>query len=395
MPWRNSLPMDLRTQFIADYLREVHTIAELCREYEISRKTAHKWIDRYKAEGVNGLVDRSRRPHHCPHATAAELVQALLSSRHRHPHWGAKKLLKLLADAQPDCKWPARSTACDILARHNLVPKRRRRRPIGHPGKPTTIITSANQVWTADFKGHFKTRDGYYCYPLTVVDGFSRYLLGCQALSSTATAEAKPIFRRLFQEFGLPECILTDNGSPFAAVSLARLSTLAAWFVRLGIKRALIEPGKPYQNGRHERMHRTLKAEATQPKAGNRATQQRRFNSFRLEFNHLRPHEALAMATPAARYQPSARAYPERLPPLEYPGHFEVRRVADNGCIRWRSERVHVSLVCKHEDVGLEEVDNGIWNVYFGYLKLGRLIEKELRIEDAYGLWRRPPKQNV
>lgn len=395
MPWRSSLPMDLRTQFIADYLRGLATISELCCEYQISRKTAYKWIQRYDAEGAAGLVDRSRRPHHFPHATADELVQALLAKRQRHPRWGAKKLLKLLSQEQPDCHWPARSTACDILARHNLVQPARRRRAIGHPGKPATIITAPNQVWAADFKGQFKTRDGYYCYPLTITDRFSRYLLGCQALGSTSYAEAKPVFRRLFQEFGLPERIRTDNGGPFASVSLARLSMLSAWFIRLGIVRELIEPGKPYQNGGHERMHRTLKAEATRPPAANRTTQQRRFKSFSHEFNHVRPHEALGLDTPAEHYRPSPRAYPQRLPPLEYPSHFEIRRVGDNGCIRWRSERVHVSVVCAHEDLGLEEIDTGIWNVYFGSLKLGRLIEKELRIQDAYGLWRRPTTRNV
>lgn len=395
MPWRSSSPMDLRTQFIADYLRGVFTISELSREYQISRKTAYKWIDRYTAAGATALVDRSRRPHHSPNETSPELVQALLIKRRRHPYWGAKKLLKLLSQEHSDSDWPARSTACDILRRHQLVRQRKRRRLIGHPGKPSSSITAPNQVWAADFKGQFKTRDGYYCYPLTVTDGFSRYLLACQALSSTAYLTAKPVFRRLFQEFGLPERIRTDNGGPFAAVSLARLSTLSAWFIRLGIQRELIQPGKPYQNGCHERMHRTLKAETTRPPAGNRATQQRRFNSFRQEFNHLRPHEALRLDTPAQHYLPSPRPYPERLPLLEYPSHFEVRRVGDNGCIRWRSERVHVSLVCAHEYIGLEAVDNGIWNVYFGSLKLGRLIEKELRIEDAYGLWRRPPKQNV
>jgi putative transposase len=395
MPWRSSSPMDLRTQFIADYLRGLNTISELSREYEISRKTAYKWIDRYEAEGAAGLVDRSRRPHHFSNATPDDLVQALIRKRQRFPDWGAKKLLKLLSKDQPDAKWPGRSTVCDILTRHNLVKQPRRRRAIGHPGKPSTIITAPNQVWAADFKGQFKTRNGYYCYPLTVTDGFSRYLLGCQALGSTSCAEAKPIFRRLFQEFGLPERIRTDNGGPFASVSLARLSTLSAWFIRLGIVRELIEPGKPYQNGCHERMHRTLKAATTHPPAGNRATQQRLFRTFRQEFNHLRPHEALNMDTPADHYQSSPRPFPERLPPLDYPGHFEIRRVGDNGCIRWHSERVHVSVVCAHELVGLEAVDTGIWNVYFGGLKHGRLIEKELRIEDAYGLWRRPPKQNV
>ena len=393
MPWRSSSPMDLRMQFIADYLRRLGPISELCHEYEISRKTAYKWIDRYEAEGAAGLVDRSRRPHHFPQATPADLVEALLTKRRRHPRWGAKKLLKLLSQDQPESPWPARSTACDILSRHHLVPESRRRRPVGHPGKPTTVITNPNQVWAADFKGQFKTRDGYYCYPLTVTDGFSRYLLGCQALSSTSYAAAKPVFRRLFQEFGLPERIRTDNGGPFAAVSLARLSKLSAWFIRLGIGRELIEPGKPQQNGAHERMHRTLKAETTHPPAQNRATQQRLFKSFRKEFNQVRPHEALALDTPAQHYQPSPRPYPQRLPPIEYPSHFETRRVGASGCICWRAQRIHVSSVCTHEYLGLEEVDNGIWNVYFGSLKLGRLIEKELRIEDAYGLWR--PKQNV
>ena len=395
MPWRSSSPMDLRTQFIVDYLRELNTISELCREYQISRKTAYKWIARYEAAGAAGLADRSRRPHHFSQATATDMVQELIAARHRHPSWGAKKLLKLLARRQPKSEWPARSTVCDILSRHNLVQGPRRRRLIGHPGKPATIITAPNQVWAADFKGQFKTRDGYYCYPLTVTDGFSRYLLGCQALGSTSFTGAKPVFQRLFREFGLPERIRTDNGGPFASVSLARLSTLSAWFIRLGIVRELIEPGKPYQNGCHERMHRTLKAETTRPPAGNRATQQRVFNTFRQEFNQVRPHEALALDTPAEHYQSSPRPYPERLPPLEYPSHFETRRVADNGCIRWRSQRVHVSVVCTRADVGLEEIDNGIWNVYFGSLKLGRLIEKDLRIEDANGLWRRSPKQNV
>jgi transposase InsO family protein len=387
--------MDLRTQFIADYLRGLTTISELCREYQISRKTAYKWIDRYETKGAAGLVDQSRRPHHFANSTEADLVQALLTARNRHPRWGAKKLLKIVSRDQPDREWPARSTVCDILTRHNLIQPARRQRAIGHPGKPVTIITAPNQVWAADFKGQFKTRDGHYCYPLTVTDGFSRYLLGCQGLSSTSVIEAKPVFRRLFQEFGLPERIRTDNGGPFASVSLARLSTLSAWFIRLGIQRELIQPGKPQQNGCHERMHRTLKAETTRPPASNRAKQNGIFNTFRHEFNHVRPHEALNLDTPAEHYQPSPREYPQRLPPLEYPSHFETRRVGNNGCIRWRSERVHVSLVCKHEYVGMEEVDTGVWNVYFASFKLGRLIEKELRIEDAYGLWRRPPKQNV
>ena len=218
-----------------------------------------------------------------------------------------------------------------------------------------------------------------------MADGFSRYLLGCQGLSSTAVAEAKPVFTRLFKEYGLPKRIRTDNGVPFATNTLARLSSLSAWWVRLGILPELIEPGKPQQNGRHERMHRTLKDETTRPAAASLAAQQRKFNVFREEFNQERPHEALDQQTPASCYRASAREMPEKLPPLEYPDRFEVRYVSANGGIRWNREWINVSTVCIGEYVGLEEIDNGIWNVYFGALKLGRLIERHMKIEDAFG----------
>lgn len=393
MPWSHLSPMDQKTQFIADYLRQSLAISELCDHYNISRKTAYKWINRYRASGPAALEDRSRKPHSCPHQTPAQLVEAILEARRLHPTWGAKKLLKILSNRSPDWPWPARATACDILSRHGLARKSRRRRLIAHPGKPTTLITAPNQVWSADFKGHFKTRDGRYCYPLTVSDNFTRYLLSCQALRSTSCAAARPVFRRLFQEFGLPTRIRTDNGVPFATVSLARLSSLSAWFVRLGILPELIEPGKPQQNGRHERMHRTLKAEATRPPGANLSTQQRTFNRFRREFNFERPHEAIELQTPASIYSASPRPYPERLPPLEYPAHFETRYVSKNGGIRWNCAWVNVSITCAAEYVGLEEIDNGIWNVYFGPLKLGRLIERQMRIEDEYGKLRRHKKK--
>ena len=266
-----------------------------------------------------------------------------------------------------------------------MVPHTRHRRRIGHPGKPTSLILAPNDLWSADFKGQFKTGNGRYCYPLTVADGFSRYLLGCQGLTSTAVDDAKPVFTRLFKKYGLPTRIRTDNGVPFATNTLARLSRLSAWWVRLGILPEFIEPGNPQQNGRHERMHRTLKAETTRPAAGSLAAQQRRFNAFREEFNHERPHEALDQHTPASCYRPSTREMPSILPPLEYPDRYEVRYVSANGGIRWNRDWVNVSIVCVGEYVGLEEIDNGIWNVYFGPLKLGRLIERHMRIEDEYG----------
>ena len=389
MAWREQSPMDSRVHFISDYLDGRFTIVDLCQEHGISRRIGYKWIHRYEAEGLRGLEDRSRTPRRCPHKTPDEIVKLILAFRKQHPTWGPKKLLDRLGRRDPGLPWPAESTCADILSRHGLTRGKRRRRRIGHPGPPRTKITAPNQVWTADFKGRFKMRDGLYCYPLTVADACSRYLLGCQALLSTSLAGSRPVFLRLFKEYGLPQRIRTDNGTPFAAVALGRLSQLSAWWLRLGIYPELIEPGKPQQNGRHERMHRTLKNEATRPPSGNRNAQQRRFNRFRDEFNNERPHEALGQETPASCYTASTRRMPDRLEPFEYPDHFETRFVGSNGGIRWKSKYIPVSHSCTGENIGLEEIDHGVWTVYFGPLKLGRLLEKDMRIEDTTGNLRR------
>jgi putative transposase len=389
MPWSQTSPMDQKTQFIADYLRRSLSISELCTNYGISRKTGYKWIDRYLHDGPQGLEDHSTKPYTAPNRTPEHIVQALVDLRAHHPTWGAGKLLAVIERRHYGWELPARSTACEILKRHGLIAKKRSRRRIGHPGTPTSQILAPNDCWCADFKGQFKTADGLYCYPLTVTDGHSRFLLGCQALSSTKVDEAKPIFTRIFREYGLPTRIRTDNGVPLATNTLARLSQLSAWWVRLGVLPELIEPGKPQQNGRHERMHRTLKAETTRPPANSRLAQQRRFNRFRQEFNFERPHQALDMQTPASQYTASTRAMPDRLPPFEYPDRFEVRYVSANGGIRWNRQWVNVSVTCVGEYVGLEEIDDGIWNVYFGPLKLGRLLERHMRIENAYGRLKR------
>jgi transposase InsO family protein len=377
--------MDQRTQFIADYLRELWSVTELCDSYGISRKTAYKWIDRYLRQGPAGLEERPRRPNTSPNRTLDEIQCALLEARRRHPSWGGKKLLTLVHKRHPNWELPHRSTVCAILSRNGMVPKKPRRRRIGHPGKPGSVILAPNDVWSADFKGQFKTGNGRYCYPLTVTDNFSRYLLSCQALNSTAVEQAKPVFTRLFKQYGLPKRIRTDNGVPFATTTLARLSRLSAWWVRLGVMPELIEPGKPQQNGRHERMHLTLKAETTRPPAHSLAAQQRKFNTFVDEFNNERPHEALGQHTPASHYEPSPREMPNKIKPFVYPDRFEVRYVSGNGGIRWNRDWVNVSTVCIGEYVGLEEIDNGLWNVYFGPLKLGRLNERHMRIEDQYG----------
>jgi putative transposase len=389
MPWSQTSPMDQRTKFIADYLRECFSITELCERYGVARKSGYKLIDRYLRYGPAGLEERSRKPHHSPNETDPEIVVALLEVRRRHPSWGAKKLLRVVHRRHLRWALPGRSTVCDILSRHGMVAKKRQRRQLGHPGKPSSLILAPNDLWCADYKGQFRTGNGRYCYPLTVTDGFSRYLLGCQGLSSTAVAEAKPVFTRLFREFGLPKRIRTDNGVPFATNTLARLSSLSAWWVRLGIVPELIEPGKPQQNGRHERMHRTLKAETTRPPANSLRAQQGKFDRFREEFNHERPHEALDQQTPAACYRASLREMPSKLPPLEYPDRFEVRYVSANGGIRWNRRWVNVSIVCVGEYVGLEEIDDGIWEVYFGPLKLGRLNERRMLIEDEFGRLKR------
>jgi putative transposase len=385
MPWSETSPMNERIRFVADVQNRLLSMTELCERYQISRKTGYKWLDRLEEEGPRGLEEHSRKPLHCPHKTPEHIEQEIVQARLRHPAWGAKKLLALLRRRHRDWQWPALSTVADMLKRNGLVSKPRRRPHQGHPGKPDTPMDQPNAVWTTDFKGQFKTLDGLYCYPLTVADGFSRFLLGCQGLYSTSSELSKPVFVRLFQEYGLPNIMRSDNGAPFATTAIARLSKLSVWWIRLGIFPELIEPAHPQQNGRHERMYRTLKAETTRPPAANLRAQQRRFNEFRNEFNHLRPHEAIGLEPPASLYAPSDRPYPKKLPPIEYPDHFEVRYVSANGGIRWKSRWVNVSQTLITQYVGLEEIDNGIWSVNFGPIELGRLDERDFRIEDILG----------
>jgi transposase InsO family protein len=381
--------MDQKIQFIRDWRRGRHTVTDLCAMYSISRKTGYKWLERYIEDGPDGLLERSRAADQVTNRTAPEVEQALLELRCRHPRWGAKKLLHTLARRAPELELPCRSTVCAILSRNGLVTARPRRRAIGHPGKPQSELLLPNDCWSADFKGQFKTGDGIYCYPLTVTDNFSRYLLECRALSGTLMEPSKEAFVKLFREHGLPRRIRTDNGVPFAGVTLGRLSRLSAWWIRLGVMPELIEPGKPQQNGKHERMHRTLKDETTKPPAANSRAQQRKFNVFQREYNEERPHEALDMDTPAQRYQTSPRQMPSKLPPLEYPDRFELRYVSANGGIRWKNQWVNVTTTIIGEHVGLEEIDDGQWDVYYGPLKLGRLHEQHMKIEDHRGRLKR------
>jgi transposase InsO family protein len=381
--------MTERRQFIVDARQRLVTFTDLCALYGISRVTGYKWLQRANASGLDFLQELSRRPHTCPQATPPVLQGRLLEARRRHPTWGPRKLLALMRRQErrqgTAFAWPARSTVAELLRRNGLSVPRRRRARRGHPGRPLTPMTAPNVIWTADYKGQFRLGDGRYCYPLTVQDGFSRYLLACRGLTGTTTVECRPVFERLFQEYGLPEILRTDNGVPFATMALGRLSQLSVWWIRLGIYPELIEPAHPEQNGRHERMHRTLKRATARPPAATRRRQQERFDVFRDEYNAVRPHEALADATPATRYTRSLRPYPSTLPPVEYPSHFEVRLVSANGGIRWLRGWVNVSHVLAGEYVGLEEIDEGEWDLYFGRMKLGRFHEPLRRIEDAQG----------
>lgn len=384
MPWKETTPEKERLCFVRDQARGLFSKAALCAHYGISRPTGDRWLRRYAAEGLAGLADRSRAPQHCPHRVAPNVAKRVVALRERHPTWGPCKLRAYLDLHHPDVAWPAPSTIGVLLKRQGLVrPRRRRPRP-GHPGRPQTPMAEPNGVWTADFKGQFKTGDGVYCYPLTVVDGYSRYLLGCQALLSTEHALVQPVFERLFREYGLPQVIRTDNGVPFATQAICRLSRLHVWWIKLGIRPELIQPAHPEQNGRHERLHRTLKAETTRPVAATARAQQRRFNQFRRGYNQERPHAALGHTPPASLYVPSPRPYPRRVPDVTYPVHFELRRVSRNGGIKFGSRWLNVSHVLAEEYVGLEEVDDGVWAVYFGPLLLGRFNQQDLKLSGAY-----------
>jgi putative transposase len=379
MPWRETSPMDQRMQFVAEYHSGLFTMTELAEQF--TRKTGYKWVARYDADGVVGLLDRSRRPHHSPHATDGELIDALIAERKRHPRWGAKKLLAVAARRQPHATWPSRSTVCTVLKQRGLVaPRRRRDRSAHAPAKLLSPITAVNQVWTTDFKGEFRTGDGVYCYPLTLRDGLSRFVLRCDAFVSRTYAATQRSFARAFAEYGLPERMRSDNGSPFASTGLARLSRLAVWWIRLGIVPERIALGHPEQNGSHEQLHSVLKAETARPPAANALAQQRRFTRFCAEYNYDRPHEALQNAVPASCYHPSPRALPPRVPSLEYPGHCEIRRASHVGCVSWAGRPLFLSEALAREDVAFEEVDDGIWTIFFASVALGRFDERQRRI---------------
>ena len=385
MPWLETSPVEERERFIADHWQGLYSMTELCTRYSVSRKTGYKWLARFEEEGRRGLRDKSRAPHSCPHRMDPELAELLCEARRQHPDWGPGKLLDWLAPRHPEVPadaWPAVSTAGDLLARAGLVKKRRHRRPHRHPGVVPPTTAEPNDLWTTDFKGQFRTGDGRWCYPLTLADQHTRYLLACQGLRSTHSAGVRPVLERAFRTFGLPRAIRTDNGVPFATRGIHGLSQLNVWWLRLGIQHQRIRPASPQENGAHERMHKTLKAGTCRPPQATLRAQQRAFDVFRTEFNQERPHEFLGGRPPGAAYVASPRAYPEKLPPLEYPGHFLVKRVTNAGTFRFKHKLLFIANALKQHHIGLEEIDDGIWSIYFGTVLLARLDERNFVIRD-------------
>ncbi len=376
MPWLETAPMEQRSRFIDAYRSGGFTMTELCARFQVSRRVGYKWVARYDADGRKGLADRSRAPHHCPHKVPEEVATLLCQARRRHTDWGPEKLIAWLRPKYPRVRWPAISTASDVLKRAGLIKPRRRRYRATHPGIVAPVTRAPNDLWTADFKGQFRTGDGEYCYPLTVADLHARYLLACHGLRSTQTLPVHAQFERLFCEFGLPRAIRTDNGIPVATTGLHGLSTLSVWWIRLGIQHQRIQPASPQQNGAHERMHKTLKRGAIHPPRATLAAQQRAFNAFRSEYNDERPHQHLGGATPSSRYRPSPRAYPTILPPIDYPSHFLVKPITAAGTFRLGDKLYFLSNALRHYPVGLEEVDDGLWSVFFCHVLLARIDER-------------------
>jgi transposase InsO family protein len=387
--------MQQRLEFVVQWLKHETSMAELCRTFGISRQTGYELVALFQAHGVDALRPRSRAPHRHPNAIAEDVCAAILRAKAAHPSWGPKKLQPL-----PDeptairAQWPVASTRGAILARAGLVVPRTPRRPRA-PARtqPFGAVSEPNDTWCADFKGWFRTGDGLRCDPLTISDAHSRLLLRCQALHHGIHERyVRPVFEATFREFGLPLRIRTDNGTPFATVGAGGLSPLAIWWIKLGILPERIAPGKPSQNGRHERLHRTLHQATAQPPAATIRAQQRRFDAFRAEYNSDRPHEALGQQPPSSCYAPSARPYPTRLVVPTYTEAVEVRTVRSNGEIRWSSNTIYVSKQLIGEPVGIYEVADG-WLVRYGPIDLGLLDPAQQRLREPQprrsGSWHR------
>jgi transposase InsO family protein len=380
MPWKANSVMEARARMVLEYERGEVTMTELCQAYEVTRETGYYWLRRYRSGGLESLGDLGREPKRHPNQTAAELEQRVLELRRAHMRWGPRKLKRVLERDCPEQRWPAASTMGTMLRREGLAIPRRKRRRTQPYTQPFAAADAPNRVWCADFKGWFRTRDGERIDPFTLSDAHSRYLLRCQAVDKADHERVRAICEAAFREYGLPQAIRSDNGAPFASCAIAGLSRLAVWWMKLGIVPERIAPGHPEQNGRHERMHRTLKQETASPAAAHRRAQQQRFDHFREEYNQLRPHEALAMQTPATYYQPSPRQYPARLPEVEYGTALQVRRVQEHGEFNWKHQHVFLSEVLWGERIGLLPNGDCGHTIFFGRFPIARFDSRRLKV---------------
>lgn len=381
MPWKVSGAVEKRKQFLAEYASGEWTMTELCGAYGITRPTGYAVLRRYEREGEAGLEERSRAPRRHPNQTPAEIEAQVLALRRKHPRWGPRTLKKLLEDQSGALAWPAASTIGELLDREGLTRHRRKRRKVEPYRRPFESVTEPNDEWAGDFKGWMRTQDGERIDPLTISDTCSRFLLRCQAVEKTDSARVQAIFEAAFREYGMPRAIRTDNGAPFASCAIAGLSRLAVWWIKLGIVPGRIAAGHPEQNGRHERMHRTLKEATASPPAANRRAQQRAFDEFRREYNEVRPHQALAMRTPEAVYRSSPRPYPGRVKEPQYASALKVRHVHKHGQFWWNYQDVFLSKVLHGERIGLLPLDDRYYRIYLAWLPIARLDTHTLQVE--------------
>jgi putative transposase len=387
MPWQESRAVEQRMKFVLEYESSAESFSALCARYEVSRVSGYKWLERYEEEGMDGLWEWSRAPHHIGHGLSGSMRRLILEGRRKHPRWGPRKLLAWLEVRHPQRQWCVASTVGELLRREGLSQERVYRRRSVPRREPLVACDRPNRVWCTDFKGWFRLGNGQRCEPWTLSDGYSRYLLRVQALGRPELEPVKAGFAGAFREHGLPEVMRSDNGRPFAGLGIGGLSRLAVWWIKLGIHPERIRPGQPQENGRHERMHLTLQ-EVIQPPARNLAGQQRRFVAFRDEFNHERPHEALGQKPPASMYRDSERAYPERTPSVEYPSGLVTERVYQHGDIQWQGRRIFLSEALAGETVGFEPISDGLWLVRFGQVQLASFDERKWRIKE----WQREAK---
>lgn len=383
MAFQATTIMDQRMSLIEDIQSKMYSKTELAQRYGISRPTLDKWLKRFDEGGLPALEDRSRAPKSCTHRTDERIEAMIVDIRTKHPSWGGRKILQYIDNHREllglaaEFRLPAASTASDLLGRRGLlVPTKRRQRQPWVERTGQSAATRPAERYCIDFKGQFLMGNGQYCYGLTMSDECSRLLLVCRALPDTRSAGVQPVLQRCFEEYGLPERILSDNGSPFVVVGYAALSRLSVWWIKLGIIHDRSRPGCPQDNGRHERMHKTMKQQTARPPEYDLGAQQRRFDAFRDEYNQERPHEALGGRTPSMLWQPSPRPMPTVLPTPEYAGYFEVRRVNSNGNIAFKGGAVFLSETLIGESVGLEEVDDGIWSIWFYHVLIGRFDER-------------------